>query len=366
MSMQNVKAPFSMQRSPLNKTPVGISPFDFALGLESVRQVAKDLEELKKEQEKDHKNVLRKMQENYAQKLAEIDGHIQKMYEYVATIEAEPGEKGETGETPVVDIEAIAKKAAKLVPVPEIQVPTVDVEAIAKKAAKLIKVPESKTVVTTKIEKADHKEIIDTLVKKIREDKVLGIEHISNFTDGLEQTIRPIRSLAAGFRGGGDVVTAGSNITITTLPSGQKQIASTGGGGGGGSGYQAATGTVDGSNTIFVFATEPTAISVDGQSLQKTSSDGTVNWTGTTTITLTVAPNRDIFGTAAVGGSGYQAATGTVDGSNTIFGFTSAPSAIMVDGQPLQKTASDGTVNWTGTTTITLSVAPTRDIFAVA
>lgn len=154
-----------------------------------------------------------------------------------------------------------------------------------------------------------------------------------------------------------------TGATVTQSASGVTTVAVTGGGGG--SGYQAATGTVDGSNTTFSFATEPTAISVDGQTLQKTASDGMVNWTGTTTITLAVAPTRDIFG-FSTSSSGYQAATGTVDGSNTVFNFTSEPQAIVVDGQLLQKTASDSTVNWTGTTTITLLVAPTRDIFAVA
>ncbi len=160
----------------------------------------------------------------------------------------------------------------------------------------------------------------------------------------------------------------GSNVTLSASTNNTTKytdITITSTGGGGGSGYQAATGTVNGSNTTFSFATEPTAISVDGQTLQKTASDGTVNWTGTTTITLAVAPTRDIFG-FATSSSGYQAATGTVNGSNTVFDFTSAPQAIVVDGQLLQKTASDSTVNWTGTTTITLLVAPTRDIFAVA
>lgn len=64
------------------------------------------------------------------------------------------------------------------------------------------------------------------------------------------------------------------------------------------SGYQVPTGTVNGVNTVFVFTTEPNAIVVDGVSINKTSSDGTVNWTGTTTITLTVAPNFNIYATA--------------------------------------------------------------------
>lgn len=68
--------------------------------------------------------------------------------------------------------------------------------------------------------------------------------------------------------------------------------------GGNTTGYQQPTGTVNGSNQIFVFTTAPDAVSVDGVTKQKTSSDGTSNWTGTTTITLTVAPNFDIFGIA--------------------------------------------------------------------
>lgn len=70
--------------------------------------------------------------------------------------------------------------------------------------------------------------------------------------------------------------------------------------GSGNSGYQQPTsGSVNGTNTIFVFATAPSAISVDnGRIIQKVSSDGTVNWTGTTTITLTIAPNNDIFAVA--------------------------------------------------------------------
>jgi len=68
--------------------------------------------------------------------------------------------------------------------------------------------------------------------------------------------------------------------------------------GGSGSGYQAPTGTVDGVNPTFTFATEPNAIVVDGVSFRKVSSDSTVNWTGTTVITLSVAPNFDIYAVA--------------------------------------------------------------------
>lgn len=63
-----------------------------------------------------------------------------------------------------------------------------------------------------------------------------------------------------------------------------------------GAGYQQPAGTVNGVNAIFVFNVAPSVVSVDGTTYQKVSSDTTVNWTGTTTITLTNAPNNDIFG----------------------------------------------------------------------
>lgn len=59
----------------------------------------------------------------------------------------------------------------------------------------------------------------------------------------------------------------------------------------------------------------------------------------------------------------FLTATGTVNGSNTSFTFLTAPSVIVVDNIPKQKTSSDGTANWTGTTSVTLLVAPNFDIF---
>lgn len=59
--------------------------------------------------------------------------------------------------------------------------------------------------------------------------------------------------------------------------------------------------------------------------------------------------------------------SGTVDGSNKTFTFSSAPNVICVDqGRFMQQTSSDGTVNWTVVgTTVTLLVAPIFDLFAI-
>ena len=83
-----------------------------------------------------------------------------------------------------------------------------------------------------------------------------------------------------------------------------------------------------------------------------------------------VTVTKDAFGNwviASTGGSGsfsVLAATGTVNGTNKSFTFSSAPSVIVVDnGRVMRSTNSDGSTNWTGTTSVTLSVAPNFDIF---
>lgn len=102
-----------------------------------------------------------------------------------------------------------------------------------------------------------------------------------------------------GFRTGGyeTPIKAGTNVTVTKDPFGAYVISSTATGGTGGSSYQQPTsGAVDGTNTVFTWASAPSVIVVDGLPRQKTQSDGTVNWTGTTTTPLAIPPNFDIFG----------------------------------------------------------------------
>ncbi len=90
---------------------------------------------------------------------------------------------------------------------------------------------------------------------------------------------------------------AGTNMTLTYVRSfGRNDIIFDASGGGGSFTKLTATGTVDGSNTSFTFTSAPVMIIVDGgRAMQKVSSDGTVNWTGTTSVSLTVAPNFDIY-----------------------------------------------------------------------
>lgn len=109
-------------------------------------------------------------------------------------------------------------------------------------------------------------------------------------------------------------------------------------------------------------------IKVGGVDVLKSYTD--INLIGGTGVTITSTndntdKNRDITFTAS-GFSPSAPTSGTVNGTNTTFVFTSAPALICVDqGRFMQKVSSDGSVNWTGTTTVVLTVAPTFDIFAL-
>lgn len=121
--------------------------------------------------------------------------------------------------------------------------------------------------------KVDIDKIIKTLVQKLQTERILDLTHIKG---------------AQGF------VKDGVKYRFEELMHGSGRTSS------GGTGYQAPTaGAVNGTNTVFTWATTPNVIVLDnGNAMNKVSADGTVNWTGTTTTTLNQAPNFNIYATA--------------------------------------------------------------------
>lgn len=57
-----------------------------------------------------------------------------------------------------------------------------------------------------------------------------------------------------------------------------------------------ATGAVNGVNAVFTFVSTPTFIVSDHLWYKTTNKNGSTNWTGTTTVTMTIPPTEDIFG----------------------------------------------------------------------
>lgn len=138
----------------------------------------------------------------------------------------------------------------------------------------------------------DPTKILDDIMK-LPQGKKIKTAHV----DGLDQTISAIQhQLGKGYLHGSGVssISAGTGITLSTSSDGGYTISASATT----AGYQTATGTVDGVNKTFVFVVAPNVVVVDGQTLRKTQADGSANWTGTTSITLTVAPTYEVYGVA--------------------------------------------------------------------
>lgn len=216
------------------------------------------------------------------QKIAEID------YKMEEALRLEKGEKGEDADelkiaqwvlsqipTPKdgrdgkdADEDRIVSKIAKMVP---------KSDDIAKEVLK--RIPENKAslkVIQEKIE-LDPEVLMGHLEKlspKLK-DK-LGINEIDKLTKILDRRY---------IHGGGDTVTAGTNVTITRNANGDKVINATGGAA---IAVLAAAGDIDDTNTTFTFTSVPTIVVINGASYAATSTvGGTLAWTNVgTTVTL--------------------------------------------------------------------------------
>lgn len=178
-----------------------------------------------------------------------------------------------------------------------------DIEAIV-----LPLLPE--TVVIPELSPKETIEVINRAkTAKIKKERVEGLDELEGLAKSANRNVQNFISLggnrqtklqlngAAPLTGvdtinfiGGTLTPVGDGTTANYTPPAS---------GGGGSYQQPTSGVVNGVNTVFTWATAPNVIVVDqGRTMQKTNNgDGNANWTGTTTTTLQIAPNQDIFAT---------------------------------------------------------------------
>lgn len=147
-----------------------------------------------------------------------------------------------------------------------------EIEEVAKEAARIVvknpSVP-SKGVI----------ENICTLIEARVSKKQWRIEDIIGLEERLKDILR--RAGEKGYmHGGGDTVSAGTNITITRNLNGDKIINSTGGG----LTKIVISGTINDTNTVFTAPTAPTYLVINGVWYESTG--GAITWTGTTSLTL--------------------------------------------------------------------------------
>lgn len=75
----------------------------------------------------------------------------------------------------------------------------------------------------------DYDKIIEEAVEKLKADKKLDWRDIGGLENELSSYRNQLARKQAGQHGGGDTVVAGTNVTITALPNGTKEISATGG-----------------------------------------------------------------------------------------------------------------------------------------
>jgi hypothetical protein len=258
-----------MIKSPIQLRRVSKSP-NVAEGLDNlleIKKTLKDLQDFKVQAEQEHRA-----------KLAEMDTHIATAHEHLQrATKIQKGDKGDSIKGDKGDTPAIRDIIAAVIPhIPKpIKGDMGDTPAISDIVKEVLKkIPAPKEVKAPVI---DHEKIATIVLDSIQKKKKLKIGDI----DGFEQTMAPIRHLAAGFRGGGDTVAAGSGVSIT-ISNGVKTISATGS-----AGTSVYNEVVSGSGNTFTLAHTPIAGTVRvyerGQRILPT-----INYTLTGSIITTV------------------------------------------------------------------------------
>lgn len=203
--------------------------------------------------------------ENHTVSVKEVKEYANSIQDHAERITTlPPGEKGDSikgdpGES--VDFEAVVAEVLNRIPKPENGKDS-NPDLIATRVITRLKQDKKDTQKESII---DIPAIIEAVIGHLKDNKVLTKEHIN----GLDGELSSYRNQLAGkhygkdtwARGGGDTVTAGSNVTITQNANGQKVISASGGGA---STPLTPTGDVDGMNTIFGVLSQPSSVVADG------------------------------------------------------------------------------------------------------
>lgn len=298
------------------------------------------------------------------QKLSEyaktVYENAQKVQAHMDRIKSLPkGPKGDTGETPEIDIEGIKSDILAQIPTP-IDGETPSMDEIVKAVLPFLPKAESRVVKAPEI---DHEKLADLVVKKISDGKKLKIDHVA----GLRGEVDSYRAQLAGkvygkdtwARGGGDTVVAGSNITFGKDANGNKIINASGGTGGGGFSTVIPIGTIDGNNRIFT-ASGKVSVAVVDSAIDVAAVLSYDIGSNITTITYSSPPLNNVY--AFIGGNA-QIPSGTINTNNRTFIANGQITVAIVD-SVVDVAASISYNSGTNQTTIIYSTPPQYNVYA--
>lgn len=156
--------------------------------------------------------------------------------------------------------------------------------------------------------KVTGKLVIDKINKnkteKIKRSKIEGLDDIENKAASTEKRLQNFISLGGSretrIKVGGVLYTGVETISfpsgVTATPVGDGKELSLAIAGGTGYTLLVAGGAVNGINQTFTFTSAPTFIVADGAWYQALDNNGATNWSGATTVTMTIPPNSAIWG----------------------------------------------------------------------
>lgn len=141
---------------------------------------------------------------------------------------------------------------------------------------------------------------------KIKRSRVEGLDEVESIARTAQRQVQSFTSLGGNRQtklqlNGAQVATGADTLNFiggTLVPVGDGSTVSytPPSSGGGGFTLLPATGTVNGLNQTFTFTQKPTYIVADGAWYQALDNNGATNWSGTTTITMTIPPQSAIWG----------------------------------------------------------------------
>lgn len=246
----------------------------------------------------DELNIDQKIEEIVDKKIAEIEIPVpENGTDGKDGVDGKDGADGKDGtDGKDADEEAIVEKIKPLIPTKEdilasIKVPKVDKNEIIKKVIEQIPHNQASLKVIQERIEADPTAIAEKLMA-MPEFK-LKVKNI----EGLDATLKLLDRRY--IHGGGDTVSAGTNISLVRLSNGTVQINSTGG-----LTILPATGLINDTNQNFIFTQKPSIIVMNGISYNDGATTGGVTaWTwnsGTNTATMfsPVGVGNNIFGIA--------------------------------------------------------------------
>lgn len=283
------------------------SPFDLAgffkdhselnkLGEEYKKSIAALLERLQisadsyEQMSVEHEKLIRHTLQEIRQAIADVSN------EAAAHIRSIVPEKGK--DAPAIDEKALAERVFGMVRVPK-DGESLDEDSVVGKILSALPSPEkidhkkiAKEVMKLfpKQEKAKEAPTLDEILNAIKEN--IKVEHIPGLKNEIDSYRRQLAGKKYGVdtwaRGGGDIVAAGTGVTITTS-NGQKIINAQAG-----LSVLSATGSIDNSNVVFTFTKQPTLVVVNGTSYR--NGHGVAISGTTATLDNPVGTNGDIYG----------------------------------------------------------------------